>query len=72
PPARRPPTLGDPTGYETSWVREFFYDSPRARFLAVDYEANSSATPARSATAAGRSRYPRHKPNILDETSVPA
>ena len=29
---------GDPTGYETSGAREFFYDSPRARYLAVEYD----------------------------------
>ena len=28
----------EPTGYETSWAREFFYDSPRARYLAAEYD----------------------------------
>ncbi len=29
---------GEPDGYETSGAREFFYDSPRARYLAVEYD----------------------------------
>ena len=37
---------GDPTGYETSGAREFFYDSPRARYLATDYDTNASENPA--------------------------
>lgn len=34
-----------PTGYVTSWAREFHYDTPRARHLAVDYDTDESSDP---------------------------
>ena len=34
----------EPTGYRTSWAREFFYDSPRQRYLAVECDTGTEGS----------------------------